>query len=251
MATSLTLNQVKTRMVSLAQSHRQIRTVRFVDYDEALDDGDVEYPLMVIELQPDSNKLALSERLMKYRFKIYVFDLINVAEQSLENEYEVKSDLVSIMMDYHAMLWFTEYQDDWVITEDANVKIANYQLQDLAGGVEMELEVGTLYDANRCQVPADDITFENDNSMKIINNFIHHVTEAAEEVTLSALQRKEIIILFLGINPLTPVTDPDAILTPEQYRYTSATGRFEFGTELQPKADGQPAQVLQIINRSL
>lgn len=247
----LTLNQVKTRMVSLAESHRQIRTVRFVGYDEALDESDVTYPLCIIELQPDSNRLSLRDRLMKYRFKVYFFDLINVASQSLGNEYEVKSDLNSILQDYFAMLWFTEYQDDWVINDEVNVKIANYQLQDLAGGVEMEVEVGTLYDGNRCQVPAEDITFETDNSMKIITNFIHHVTEAAYEVTLSALANKEIIILFLGMTPLAPVTDTLAVLTTNQYRYTVATGRFEFGTELQPEADGQPAQTLQILNRSL
>lgn len=237
----LTLIQVKTRLESLANSHRQLNTVKFVGYDEALDGADLVYPACVIELQKD-NKVSLTDRYTYFRFKIYFFDLIDVASNSLNNEYEVKSDLASIAQDYLAMLNFTDYQFDWGISSDYNLSIANYQLQDLCAGVYVEVQIGVLFDANRCQVPADGVTFETDNSMKIITNYIHDVTAEDTELTLTAMTNREILMFFLGDKLLKPTT---AAPTPDDYRYTYATGRFEFGTTIQPE------QVIQILNRSL
>ncbi len=243
---ALTLNQVKRRLESLANSHKQIRTVRFVDYDEALDDSDVTYPLCVIELQVD-NLISLRERLTYFSFKVYLFDLINLKKEALGNEFEVKSDLSSIAQDIVAMVNFHEYQADWQVDEEYNFKIANYQLQDLAGGVQFDLRIGVRFDANRCQVPAEDVEFETDISqdMKIISNFVHDVTEEASTLTLSAMYNRDILLFYLGDKLLKPVTDPVAILTPDEYRYTPADSFFEFGTDIQPE------QVIQILNRSL
>lgn len=238
----LTLKQVKTRLESLANSHRQINTVKFVGYDEALDDADLVYPACVIELLED-NKISLADRYTYFRFKIYFFDLLDIG--TLNNEFEIKSDLASIAQDYLAMLNFSDYQFDWGISSDYNLKIANYQLQDLCAGVYVDVQIGVLFDANRCQVPADGVTFETDNSMKIVTNYIHDVTAEATELTLTAMINREILMVFLGEKLLKPITDPLAVLTPDQYRYTYTTGRFEFGTLIQPE------QVLQILNRSL
>ena len=76
----LTLKQVKTRLESLANSHRQINAAKFVGYDEALDGADIIYPACVIELQKD-NKVSLTERLTYFRFRIYFFDLIDILIQ--------------------------------------------------------------------------------------------------------------------------------------------------------------------------
>jgi len=241
---SLTLNQIKTRLISLAGSHRQIKTVRFVGLDESLDDSDLLYPACIIELQ-EGNRLALSERLVIYNFKIYFFDLLNIAKDSMSNEYDVKSDLSSIAQDFHAMLNFSEYaigENSWAVSEDCQMNITTFELQDLCAGVELTLSIGARYDANRCQVPADDITFETDNNMKIINNYIHEVEEEASELTLTSLINKEILMFFLGTSPLTPTTSTP---TADQYRYTASTGRFEFGTIIQKQ------QIIQILNRNL
>ena len=97
-------------------------------------------------------------------------------------------------------------------------------------------------------MPAKDVTFETDNSMKIITNYIHDVTAEATELTLSAMENREIIMFWLGDKLLKPTT---GVPTVNEYRYTAATGRFEFGTTIQPAIDGMPAQVIQILNRSL
>lgn len=243
---ALTLNQVKRRLESLANSHRQLRTVRFVGYDEALDESDVTYPLCVIELQTD-NMVSLRDRLTYFNFKVYLFDPINIKKEALGNEYEVKSDLASIAQDLIAMVNFNEYLADWSVDEEYNFKIANYQLQDLTGGVQFDLRIGVWYDANRCQVPASEVHFETDISqdMKIISNFVHDVTEEANTLTLSAMYNRDILLFYLGDKLLKKIDDPDAILTPDEYRYTPEDSFFEFGTDLQPE------QVIQILNRSL
>lgn len=237
----LTLGQVLRRLESLARSHKQINTVLVVDYDEALDQQTLVYPACVIELQKDGHKVSLQEKLTTYRIKVYFFDLLDTATNSLENEIDIKSELSSIAQDFHAMLGYHEYQYDWVIGA-ANFSIANYQLLDLCVGASIDLGIGTWYDGNRCQVPADGVTFETDNSMKIITNFTHDVTAEATEVTLTAMINREILMFWLGDKLLKATT---SVPGPNEYRYTAATGRFEFGTTIQVD------QVIQILNRSL
>lgn len=232
---ALTLNQVKRRLESLLNSHRQLRTVRFVGYDEALDESDAVYPMAVIELQTD-NVMSLRDRLTYFNFKVYLFDKINIAKEAAGNEYEVKSDLSSIAQDIVAMVNFHEYQADWSVDDEYNFKVANYELQDLTGGVQFDLRIGVWFDANRCQVPAEDVEFETDitQDMKIISNFVHDVTEESNTLTLSAMYNRDILLFYLGDKLLVPNDDPDAILAPNEYRYTPADSYFEFGTDLQP-----------------
>jgi len=112
---------------------------------------------------------------------------------------------------------------------------------DVCVGVYFDLPISAFYDGNRCQVPANNVTFEYDSSMKVISNFIYNIVAEATSVILSTLKNKEIIILFLGDKPLVQITTGTP--TANEYKYTVSTGLFEFGTDL------QIGSVLQIINR--
>jgi len=242
---ALTLNQIKTRLESLARSHNQINTTRFVGIDEALDDSDIIYPACIIELQ-ENNRIELSQRHIVFNFKIYFFDLLNVASKSLDNEFDALSDLSLIAADYLAMLNFGEYligENSWDISLDNNMKLSTFELQDICAGVSLDVAVSTRYDANRCQVPSNEVTFETDNTMKIISNHIHTIANESSTLTLSALANKELLMVWLGDKLLVPTISAPA--SPNEYRYTSATGYFEFGT------DTQQEQILQILNRNL
>lgn len=149
---SLTLKQVISRAEQLAASHKQINRVVTGSFDEFLDGPDVVYPGCFIELN-NTGVVDLSERLTKYSFTFHFFDLMDIANDALENEFEVKSDMLSVAMDFLAMLNYHGFEHSWSIGTEYGLTIRDYQLQDLAAGVSIRVEIGTRFDANRCWVP--------------------------------------------------------------------------------------------------
>jgi len=151
---SLTLKQVVKRIEDLANSHKQINHVFVGQFDEFLDGPDVVYPAMFGELNK-SSKISLTDRLATYSFTFYFFDLLDIADRSLQNEFEVKSDMASVALDFLAMLNYFGFQHSWEVGTDYALQIKDYQLQDLTAGVSLRVDISTRFDANKCQVPLD------------------------------------------------------------------------------------------------
>jgi hypothetical protein len=151
---SLTLKQVVKRIEALATSHKQINHVFVGQFDEFLDGPDVVYPAMFGELNKTS-KISLTDRLATYSFTFYFFDLLDIADRSLQNEFEVKSDMASVALDFLAMLNYFGFQHSWEVGTDYALQIKDYQLQDLTAGVSLKVDISTRFDANKCQVPID------------------------------------------------------------------------------------------------
>lgn len=240
----MTLNQTLKRLKTLAESHKQINTFFIGSFDEFMDSPDVTYPACFCELDKDAN-VGIDSMLNVLKFNIYFFDLMDTAKNSQANEYEVKSDMLEVAKDFYSMLKYTGYQNDWVIGDNCPITIRDYQLNDLCAGVSLSVEIGLLFDANRCQVPATDVTFETDNDMKLITVYKHIVVAESQSVTLPLIN-KDIMLLFLGSIPLVQTNGTPSV---NQFKYTAASGLFEFGTILQP--DPVNPQIIQIVNRPL
>ena len=150
----LTLKQTITRIEALANAHKQINHVFLGSFDEFLDGEDVVYPAMFGELNQTS-KISLTNRLATYSFTFYFFDLLDIADRSLQNEFEVKSDMASVAFDFLAMLNYFGFQYSWEIGTEYPMQIKDYQLQDLTAGVSVRVDISTKFDANKCQVPAE------------------------------------------------------------------------------------------------
>ena len=243
----MTLKQILHRLQTLAQSHKQIHTFFIGGFDEFMDSPDVVYPALFCEVDKN-HSVGMDVQMTILNFTLYFFDLMDTAQNSQANEYEVKSDMLEVAKDFYAMLKFTDYQFDWIIGDNCAITISDYALNDLCAGVSLAVEIGIPYDANRCQVPATDVTFENDTTMKLISVYRHTVIVEASEIILPLLN-KEIMMIFLGYNPLTSVADASFTPGVNQYRYTPSTGLFEFGVPLQ--VDSVNPQIIQIINRPL
>jgi hypothetical protein len=168
---SLTLKQVVKRIENLATSHKQINHVFVGQFDEFLDGPDVVYPAMFGELNK-SSKISLTDRLATYSFTFYFFDLLDIADRSTQNEFEVKSDMASVALDFLAMLNYFGFQHSWEIGTDYALQIKDYQLQDLTAGVSIKVDISTRFDANKCQVPIDGGNFLmwDDGQYFLINN---------------------------------------------------------------------------------
>lgn len=236
----LTLKQITERLKSLAKSHRQINTVFVGDIDDFLTTSpDIVYPACIISIMPESS-IDITNREHKYNIKIQLYDLLQLADKSVENELDLQSDLSSIAGDFIAMINFNDYLQDWNVPENYTLRVANFQLSDVCAGVYFDLPVSAFYIADRCQIPAVGVTFEYDTDMKIVSNYIYTtIDEDVEEFTISTLKNKYIVLVLNGVQPLTPTTDAP---TADEYRYTSSTGKFEFGTYVKS---------VQILNRNI
>jgi hypothetical protein len=159
----MTLKQIIARLSDLAANHRQINHFFLGGADEFLDDEDVQYPALFVTLNNNAS-ISLDERLCTYNFTLYFFELLNIADKSLVNQWEATSDMASVAQDYLALLLDVEYKD-WDVNTDFNLEVKEYQLQDLACGVSVDVQISSRFDANKCQVPAtytytDDVSGE-------------------------------------------------------------------------------------------
>lgn len=187
---TLTLKQVIERIEDLAKSHKQINDVFIGSFDEFLDGDDIVYPAMFGELNKSSS-ISLENRATTYSFTFYFFDLLDIANKSLANEFEVKSDMSSVALDFLAMLNYFGFQNSWEIGEDYPMQIKDYQLEDLTSGVSIKVDISTKFDANRCEVPTSYVFSEQNNKSLTLKQVIKRI----EDLVLS---HKQINHFFIG-----------------------------------------------------
>lgn len=239
-----TLKQITTRINQLATSHQLINQVGFgskEDLDNLIKKGLV-YPFCFIENKPN---IAISrvDKLQRFNFSIYFFDLQDVREDTRNNVLEVKSDLVSIATDVLALLQRdvdVDENQDWLVSDSTSIDIKEYQLSDLCIGVEVPIQIGLRYAADRCQVPTDTIP-DLTSDMKIITNFKYRAVADTDSIILPLL-KKEIVFLTKGNLPLQQVNNSPSV---DEFTYNANTGEFVFGTPLFTDV------ILQILNRPL
>ena len=161
---ALTLNQVLSRIRTLSLSHRQINSFYFGEVPEFDANGDVDYMACFAEQLPGT--IDRSQHLQFFNFRIYLVDRVLVSEDTEGNEQDVLSDTASVAADLVAMLMYYENTgDDWVVSEVNPVTPITEQLNDMVAGVFVEVSIGVEFIADRCQVPATDVTFEDDFDM--------------------------------------------------------------------------------------
>lgn len=154
----LTLNQIVTRIKTLALAHHQINHFYFGDPHEFDANGDIIYPACFLEWVPGTADRVAHQK--RFNFNIYFFDLVKVSDDTEGNETEVLSDMDGVATDMLAMLMSPEYQDDWVIVEAAAIAPVTEVLGDMAAGVFIEVGIVVDFLADSCVVPTDEIIFE-------------------------------------------------------------------------------------------
>lgn len=195
---ALTLNQVIKRMQSLALSHKQVKTFyRGAPSDFDIQGGavDVVYPALFCEKLPGSTNRV--ERQHQYNFRLYFYDLINVAADSEENEQDVLSDMDSVALDFLAMLMNFEYQYDWQVVDNSSEDSELQQLGDMVGGSVREVGIRVDFLADSCQVPADDVNFEENFDMARTRILTYTGTAGeTETVTVTNLAGKIVLAIY-------------------------------------------------------
>ena len=238
----MTLKQIIKRLEKLAQSHQQINHFYFGDVADFMANGEVTYPALFVELH--DGKLSSADKRIWYNFKLYFLDLMDVANKSQQNQWEIKSDLSSIAQDYIAMLNYNGYSKDWQLFQDFQMKIVDYQLTDITAGVSLDVTIGTEFLNNRCQVPAENIDFESPkddsglplwyDAKYIANNIYTGLGNEGYVVIIPALIKRSILMIFQG----------EKLLDSSMYSFDELTGTITLNYEL------QQGQVLQVLTKN-
>lgn len=159
----LSLNQIVSRLRSLALSHLQIKSCYFGDVPEFDANGDLDYAACFIEMLPGSIDRTVHQS--RFNFRVYFLDRVGVSQDTEGNETEVLSDMAQVAGDFLAMIMSFNYQDDWVIVDQVQVTPMTESLNDMVAGVFIEIGVLVDYLADRCVIPATDVEFETDIDM--------------------------------------------------------------------------------------
>jgi len=116
---ALTLNQVVSRIRTLALAHDQVNSFYFGDEPEFLANGDISYPAAFLVQQPGS--INRTEHLQTFSFRLFLLDRVGVSEDTEGNETEALSDMHSVAADLVAMMMNSEYEADWMVVENTPI----------------------------------------------------------------------------------------------------------------------------------
>lgn len=191
----LSLNQIVARLRTLSLSHRQVNSFYYGDPHEYTANGDITYPAIFVESQPGT--IDRINKIQRYAFRIYCFDLVHVSQDTEENETEVLSDTSQIIDDLIAMVANPVYQYDWIIGDTAGKILGTEQLDDMLAGVVADIEIGVEYLTDSCVVPADDVEFEQ--TFNMARTKIYNYTATGSEgnsFAIAAMSDKHILALW-------------------------------------------------------
>ena len=152
-----TLNQLMRELSTIATEHRQINEFFQGDFIDAVNRDAVDYPLMVVTLQPGS----MSSRSVNVSMIITICDKYDLQEYRQINE--IHSDCLSICND----LRITFQQERWTEFMDVNGDIQTQPFinrgPDVTAGWTMVVNASIFDDGNWCAIPYDQYDFENGN----------------------------------------------------------------------------------------
>lgn len=185
------LNQITQRLRSLAISHKQINHFYFGDVHEFLANGDINYPACFCEEQ--AGTIDRTNHQQRFNFRLYFADLVGVSERTELNETEVLSDMRQVANDMLSVLMNPVYQEDWIIVETANIISFTEGTEDMVAGVIMDIGIILDFLADSCEVPADDVEFEQTIDMPRTKIHTYTATGGENSFSVATLSGKHIL----------------------------------------------------------
>jgi hypothetical protein len=152
-----TLNQLMKELEIIATQHRQINEFFQGDFIDAVSRDAVQYPLMVVTLQPGS----MTSQAVNVNMIITICDKYNIQEYRQINE--IHSDCLSICNDIRITFQQWRFEEFMDIVGDIQTQPFINRGPDVTAGWTMNASL-SIYDYNDwCSIPYDDYDFENGN----------------------------------------------------------------------------------------
>lgn len=148
----MTLNQILRRLKTIALAHNQIRRFKTGLVGDLFADHTAKY--MACCLQYTGGLLAITGGAVGINFRMFVLDLVHVSQDTKENEDDVLSDTLSVIMDLVTQINNGNY-NDWKITLDSNFTAVVEHENDMCAGWYIDFTIRTPFTQNVCQIPSD------------------------------------------------------------------------------------------------
>lgn len=152
----MTLNQIIGRVRTLALAHKQIRRFKTGLIDDWFADRTAKYPACC--LQYSAGGIGTTSHVITVNFRLFLMDLVHVSEDTKDNQDDVLSDMLSIIMDLVAEINAPAY-GDWLISADNTLTPIIEGENDLAAGWSIDFSIQAPFTQNICQIPTDVFDF--------------------------------------------------------------------------------------------
>lgn len=137
------LNQIIKKIQDYGNQHPQIKYVYFGEFFDKLEDTDVTYPALFIDL----GNANISAKQITYNIEMYFMDRHLVEADALE----VLSDQTRIAEDIVALI--RDNANEWIVNEAISVEYFRESSPDYLAGCKLTVLLTLPSINNRCQIP--------------------------------------------------------------------------------------------------
>ena len=160
----LTYKKIITLLRYFADNHGQIKSTGYGQISSIAQTQNIQYPLMFIS--PSSS--SIEDQVLDLEFNVLIMDRL---QDSLDNEVEIHSDMLSIASDLRVWL-NTDASDYFSVIESSNVQFFSERFGDYLGGVNLKIKINAEWDWNSCTIPGLELNW-NENGDIIQPNYFY------------------------------------------------------------------------------
>lgn len=210
----MTLNQIISRIQEICEAHKQVRNFYFGAPVDFLTDKTTLYPSAFLQDSPGA--LNTTGKEYTVGFKLFLLDLVNVANRAKENELEVQSDMTEVVKDLLSEFNHSSYTD-WGVSVSNVLTIVREEFDDLIAGAVLDFTIRVPWPLDTCAVPTLALPgLINTDDMKLVYDGAY-ITDMTEGSTLNIPQLvgKKLLLLTRENAPLHKVSN-----SPNSSQYT-------------------------------
>lgn len=202
----MTLNQVVKKVEQIVLSHKQVRSFKVAhNKPEELNDHKRKYPAAFLS-HNNANVSFSPSGILSIDFRLAVLDLVHVVADTKENEADVLSDTMSILLDIVAIINDSTW--DWVFSQSNSLEQATEYDNDMSAGWFIDFTIQTVFKQDRCVIPADIIDNPtNDTDVKVYDEIYIAAGDEGSTLTIPILVGKKIIFASRENNVLYKVSN--------------------------------------------
>jgi hypothetical protein len=147
----MTLNQIIERIKGIAEAHGQINSFGANSVLTEFLTSDIKYATCFLQFM--SGSIATSNHALTITFRMFLLDVVNRSEETLGNEQDIQSDMISVAEDLVAKMNRSEYQD-WALSPVNSINLLSDYEKDFLAGCYVDFSIRTPFTQNICQIPA-------------------------------------------------------------------------------------------------
>lgn len=221
----MTLNQVLSRIRTIALSHQQVRNFKKGLVTDFLSDHTTKYPSVF--LQSNGGYISTVRHETRLSYRMFVLDLVHVSEDHGQNEDDVLSDMLSIAMDLVAQINDSNW-GDWFLTQTDNSlqELVEYD-NDMIAGYVLDFSLRIIFNEDKCKIPTDLIITPNPDDMDKLVYDVKYIATGTEGLTLVVPEiiGKKVLFITRESNPIYKTSS-----APESDEYVWNNANLLLGT---------------------